>query len=719
MASNYNNIGTGVLSALQMGKAYYNDQYAQNQQRAQLDIQKQGQDNQNAVAARVTRNDNARQLVGAIEGHLQAEGYSEWNKVPVNKLLAERPDLVMGMINDDTTSEYRKFENEKGERVGAEVVELRKNEDNTYTPMVKRGDTGEVVPMTIGRNADPQGKIQTLTQEQVDSSVNARYQEAVGNGGKENTNSYLSGANAQIAWQARQKALQLGVDQLISQGANQAQITQFGGLVDSIDLESDTAKDDLLKILKAVGGDVDAVVAAGQARADELFAEKQASEGPQTELGRTLNPTGTRAVGPNTQDRMDLNGITDPRELDMISDLQETIDASPIGKLGNKSGYLRKQSAEDYRANSDAETFYDKNKMAIGKALYRNSDLKAEFDALGPKDFATKYKDTDLNTLIPEGAAKTMSIATAPTFALTAENVKQAILDQTEKPTPEQTAQISTFLTSRGIKNQADLKKAIDAQEINAQEGQMIAWVMGATHSGSTADKAKLTQNIQNLMIRGDQDVGVAQQASLESAQAQGAAATRNAQTNYMTAMQALREYDQEAVGPMLDEGKVALDTIYKKLGLIDEDGEPTGDTFDGDENDARYIAQRITGFIPRLKQAQGPISGQAGMDFLNPMLSLYIQSQANADKASLFDSETYRDFFRKNPDGTSDFDLKNVVFGNVVDGKPTSLMYVDQRGVRSQAVPIRTIQEDSKMVAKLLVTAAESNKAFKDAQAN
>ena len=83
MASNYNNIGTGVLSALQMGKAYYNDQYAQNQQRAQLDIQKQGQDNQNAVAARVTRNDNARQLVGAIEVTSKRRDIQNGTKYPL------------------------------------------------------------------------------------------------------------------------------------------------------------------------------------------------------------------------------------------------------------------------------------------------------------------------------------------------------------------------------------------------------------------------------------------------------------------------------------------------------------------------------------------------------------------------------------------------------------------------------------------------------------
>ena len=103
----------------------------------------------------------------------------------------------------------------------------------------------------------------------------------------------------------------------------------------------------------------------------------------------------------------------------------------------------------------------------------------------------------------------------------------------------------------------------------------------------------------------------------------------------------------------------------------------------------------------PLRPESQGPVSGQAGMDFLNPMLSLYLQAQANADKASLFNSETYADFFRKNPDGNTDFDLQNVQFGKVVNGKPVSLVYMDQAGVRSQEVPIRTIQKDNKVIAK------------------
>jgi hypothetical protein len=196
----------------------------------------------------------------------------------------------------------------------------------------------------------------------------------------------------------------------------------------------------------------------------------------------------------------------------------------------------------------------------------------------------------------------------------------------------------------------------------------------------------------------------------MNSAAAQGRAATRNAQTKYQELLVNQQKYDQLAVGPMQEYGVKALNKVYQQLGMMDEDGEFTDNAFDGDENDALLIGREISRFIPRLKTAQGTVSGQAGMDYLNPMLSLYLQSQANADKGGVFGGETYKDFFRQNPDGTTDFDLKNVRVGKMVNGKPVSLVYADQGGVRSQAVDISTIQGDSKVIANLLVTAAVAN---------
>ena len=91
-------------------------------------------------------------------------------------------------------------------------------------------------------------------------------------------------------------------------------------------------------------------------------------------------------------------------------------------------------------------------------------------------------------------------------------------------------------------------------------------------------------------------------------------------------------------------------------------------------------------------------------------MLSLYLQSKANADPGGLFDGEFYKDFFRRDPDGTIDFDLNNVRIGKTKNGKPTTIVYADQEGVRSQSIDVEDLQKDSKVIARLLIEAAAAN---------
>ena len=115
----------GSLAALQTGQQVFADQYNKNRQRESLQIAREQQDNQNQVANRLTRKDDARTLVGNINAAI-GQG-KEWNKTDGLRLLEQRPDLAVGMLNDAASEEYRKFTNEKGETVGATVVSVRKS----------------------------------------------------------------------------------------------------------------------------------------------------------------------------------------------------------------------------------------------------------------------------------------------------------------------------------------------------------------------------------------------------------------------------------------------------------------------------------------------------------------------------------------------------------------------------------------------------------------
>jgi len=729
----------GSLAALQTGQQVFADQYTKNRQRQGLKISREQQDNANEQQALIRRKDDARTLVGGINAHFGSMG-KEWNKTDGLALLEDpqAKQFAISMLNDSAMEKYREFTNEKDQRVGANIVDVIKNEDGSYTPMVKRSDTGEIVVMTEGRNADPMGNATKIDPTTMSGVLNSRYQAAVNDGGLESTGSFLASAAAITANMAKQDALDLAVTKI----DDQAQLSQFGLQINSIDIEAPGAMKALLDVFKSLGGDADALVAKGQARSDELFL-KEVEEGggyPAGSLAERLVDNGVT--------REKWNGLT-PEEKATVS--ERLSDGQSLGQLWDKTAGVIAAGTEDavsapFKA---AGQVWDAFKISfIGRKLglseltdmpadspnyFAANEANDEEIAAGRKDITQGRVDVMLNGQpasaqstggrTPKGtdvggpASTTPDpVISPPSFTLTAENVQKAILEQTETPSEKQIATMDKFLKDRGIDNEAALAKAIEAGEINAQEGQMLAWVMGATAKGDTAVKAGVAQGISNLLNNGDQEVGTLQATQIRSAEAQGQAATRNAQTKLQDLQLKLQQYDMAAVGPMIESGDPVLLKMYQELGMIDKESTTLADAtwtdtpFSGDEDDAVIISRLISGFIPKLKNAQGGVSAAAGMDIINPMLSLYLQSKANADPGGLFDGETYKDFFRKDADGTIDFDLNNVRVGKTKNGKPTSIVYVDQEGVRSEALKVEDLQEDSKVIARLLITAAQKN---------
>ena len=729
----------GGLLALQSGQQAFSNQYNTNRQREGLQIAREQQDISNDAAAVVARKDAARQNIGAVNAHFGQQG-KQWNKTDAGRLLQERPDLINGMLNDAASERYRDFVNEDNIRVGAEVVKVIENDDGSYTPMVRRNDTGAIVPMTEGRSSENTPVVK-LGRDQFNNVINSRYQAGIVDGGLENTGSYLATAKSLQNVQIKEEALALAVQQI----QNVDELSQFYGVINDIDVDEDGATEALADILRSVGGDPEALQAAGEAKQAEEFAAQQEAAGEKpdakTPLGRILSGGNTKQrqgpLGQNEKELMALYGLADRSDYAMVETIRDALDEKGVDWKGQVTGAFVEQDDESYEANSEAEAFYNDKKGvgAIAKALNRSPELLEEFNAIGPAAFLKKYQTTEeveklggtetvKTVAFPDldqsnmGMMKDKLVPPAP-FKLSAENIKSAITNRTSDPSEEQKTAITTFLKSKGIDNDAKLKEAIANKEINREEGLMLAWVMGATAEGDTNIKTGIAQKITNLIDRDDQDVGTLEQAQLDSAVAQGRAAGVTAQAKYDEVQFKLREFDLERTDTMIVKGQETLDKVYKRLGLMDDEGNLTDAEFDGDEEDAKFIARTINGFIPTLKLAGGPVSAQAGMQFLNPMLSLYLQSQANADKASLFSGETYKDFWRYNPDGTTDFDLGNVRVAKVKNGEPVEIAYVDGKGVRSQAVPIRTILDDSPAVGRLLLVAAKANgqaSDFKDA---
>ena len=710
----------GSLAALQTGQQTFANQYDKKRQREALKINREQQDNYNADAARIARKDKARTTVGNINAAIGSG--KEWNKTDGLTLLEQRPDLAVEMFNDDASQEYRKFTNENGETVGSTVVRVDKNADGSYTPMVERFDTKEIVPITVGRSAENTDVVK-LSPEDVENTINSRYQAAITDGGLENTSSFLSTAENIVANRAKQQALDLATQKIQNQDAR----AQFYQQINNIDIEEEGALDALLNVYKSVGGDPEALKAEGQATANAIFAEKlEASDAfPEGSLGERLRAEGV------TREKWE--ALTPDEQAEVAERLQSGQNKSKlfdqtVGRVGaglydlgsapfeavaegfeslQKSWLGRKLGMSEITDFNNESPNYTERSEANEAAIERESTpITADrVDRMyNPPTTKTQAGRVPKGTGVG-GPAPTPSdpVIAPPPFELTAENVRDAILKKTANPTEEQKTQIDTFLKSKGIDNDTQLAAAIERGEINRQEGLMLGWVLGATAEGDTNVKAGIAQKIENLIDRGDQNVGVLQQEQINSARSQ--AATARATLELEAA-----KYDGTQAEGIAQKGAEGILKIQQDLGLMDENGNPTAKEFEADGDDALKIARRIPGFTTRLMRAKGPLEAEAGMVALNGMLGLYMQAKAASDPNGTFSGENFKDIFRPEPNGSINFDANNVrVAEKNASGMVTKVAYV-RDGVLSQAVSVTDLKGDEASVAGLLIAAAKKN---------
>ena len=443
-------------------------------------------------------------------------------------------------------------------------------------------------------------------------------------------------------------------------------------------------------------------------------------------------------------------GITDPAYPDMVKTINDAVDESGISAAGGVSGFLfRKQTDEDYRRNTAAEDFYDSrgNVTAVAKAFLNDPALKTEFDKLGPLAFFEKYgKDIDQlakpktqpadfsqGGFTPQGTTTgsratapvtSSQIPTRPPFELTEENIREAIRNQTEKPTAEQVNTIDAFLDSKGIETDAQLIEATRKGDVAPEDARFVAYVMGMTHTGTSADKMALTQKLLNGMQFGDMDVGMQQASTMAYNQQQSAINMANLELRAQKHQLDIAKYDGEQGQEIIEDTQGWANELFAVVGYMkkNDDGKyeaVSGATFDGTKEQARDIGRLINRLVPKLRQSRSlgnygdgvSPQSQAYQDRLNPALNFYVQALANDDDAGFFDGRFYQDFFRPNADGTTDFDLKRI---RIAEKGPSDsirrIAYVDEDGVNSQEIDMSDIQKDNPIVARLLAEAAMAN---------
>ena len=124
---------------------------------------------------------------------------------------------------------WRKFTRDDGVNIQADLhrFDIEKDEatgETVYIPMMKRTDTGDIVPMTEGRTEAADSPVVKLSLEDLTSQLNGQYREAVANGGYENDASYAQISQAAVDQSSdailRKQALEVMTKRIILEGAD-------------------------------------------------------------------------------------------------------------------------------------------------------------------------------------------------------------------------------------------------------------------------------------------------------------------------------------------------------------------------------------------------------------------------------------------------------------------------------------------------------------------
>ena len=697
--------GQGVLQGLDMYRDFSQQRRANERNDASIRIAREQQDIANYEQKQVQLTDTAKDVVGSIDGHFGAQGFSDYRSKPWAKLIDEAPEIAAKLAN--TKPDFTNFKNEDGDNVTAEVVGFDKREvdgQNVYVPMVKRRDTGQVVPMTVGRSADANDPVVQMSEDDLKDNMDGLWRGAVKNGGYQNDMSHLVGRESVVDAREEKLVRDRSVATSLSEGILQTvgsdssitpqAKTEFGNLVLGIE-----DPEELKKIAVAQGIDVDALVAEGQAAADaeigatapEGSLEKLLFEqGVTREVWENSDPGKRKLIVKRLNEEQDWGAFKDKTVGRVMAQVEElvTFPFDQIANLGNsiaESKFGRRVGLSDL-TDDPAPTRQNKAVSEKEQEINRQKGMRTE-EEVGS------------------------SFSTPAPFELTTENLQKAILDGTNQPTAEQQKEMVSFLDSKGIKTMADFEQQVIENKIADNDARMVAFVASMSHDGTAQQKDQVAQGLMNLIERGSMDTTQVQQASIDDAKS----ARRNAQYSAETAREQLRfdmqKYDDEAIPGVLEDAENLYNKVAKTAGLMDEEGNFTNDDFNASGDEAIIMGREITKYMG-LKgfKAMGPKSLEAHLAGMKGSVGLYVQALVNDDKNGFFTKTNMLDFFRPDAVGAQAFDLRQLRVGSVKDGKPQSIAYVGPDGVVSQTVPLAEIQREHPQLARIVLTAAEAN---------
>ena len=630
------------------------------QQTSDIEAQKEGE--------RRIQNYN-QQLLGQLA---TTKSYGLGDPTTINDPVAlaqERPELVQDMLDRHKKYQFAVID---GERVEIDVIGFTVT-DTAVIPRIANAETGEELTPTVGGTNADTDTVLMQSHEQFSKLLNNELVSALNNGGDKSSvyQSSLVRMGGLTAAQEQRREEQKLRDNLIaentSQYANSAEATRaYLGIVNNASM------DELLEIYKDQGGDPAALE---EAQATDKDADR-------SQLDRTINPMGDRAVGPATQQRMDMLGMTRTGEYDLMQEIRRT--TSDIRSAGGASGFMDNQSEEDYKLNTAAEKWYDENRNDLAIKMFANPAIKAKFDELKPAEFFRQYGvDTDGGQVDPKNM---LSSIQPPPFELTRESVIAAITDQTKQPTQEQRMDMVQFLKEKGLVTDAKFREGIANGTLPSDEALAAIWTAASFSPGTPAERVARAQELTNLAVRGDTKVGVAQQNVMDER-----ALTREANVKSAAAVATAKVEATE-----LKKAQADAEDYTEKFQTLITGQEPS-------KEQATAVSRSLPGMFRKLKQAKSPAAKRELLSAINPALSTILQG--NAVKVGAW--EKFTGLFNDDVDlgQVSDFNLEFVRMGD-----DNTIVYAPPGGQAGKPVPLSLLMDTDANVAKLLKLAAQIN---------
>lgn len=637
-----------------------NNQDSRYQQTADFEAQKEGE--------RRIQNYNE-QLLGQLA---TTESYGLGDPTTINDPVAlaqERPELVRDML--DRHKKYQ-FAVINGERVEIDVIGFNVT-DTAVIPRIANAETGEELTPTVGGTDADTDTVLMQSHKDFSKLLNNELVSALNNGGDKSSvyQSSLVRSGGLTAAQEQKRKEQKLRDTLIAQNtskyANSPEATRaYLGIVNNASME------DLLEIYRDQGGDPAALEQE----------QTTAKDAERSQLDRTINPSGERAVGPAIRQAMARRGMTNPGEWDLKGEIESA--TSDIRSAGGKSGFMDDQTEEDYKLNTAAEKWYDDNTNDLAKKMFTNPAIKQKFDELGPADFFRQYGvDTDGGQVDPKNM---LSSIQPPPFELTRDSVIEAITDQAKQPTQQQRMDMVQFLKDRGIVTDEKFREGIADGTLPSDEALAAIWTAASFSPGTPAERVARAQELTNLAARGDTKVGVSQQNVMDEKVLSREATTSNARITAAAKVDAAE----------LTEAKSGSEAYFNTYQAAIAGKEPSPEL-------STTVSRTLPGVMRKLKQSKSIEAKREYLSAINPALSTILQG--NAVKEGIWDKFT--GLFSDDVDlgQVSDFNLEFVRMGD-----DNSIVYAPPGGQAGKPVPLSLLMDTDANVAKLLTLAAQIN---------